>query len=356
MGTYKVLRKDNDIRYKVSIVVPCYKVERFLPRCLDSLVFQTLPDIEVICINDGSPDKCLDILIHYQEQYSDKIVVIDKVNEGVWKGRRDAIAEARGEYIGFVDSDDFVEPDFCERLYTSCKDNSADISVCGFNRLDVESEAVLSTELAEGRPSFSAKEHPEYLLQLNGAPWNKLFKASLLKNMYDFATPPKIFDDMMMHLLVYPGVDKVSFVSKPLVNYIIREGSIMTTIDESKVGLTYSCMLEVKRHYEDVGASRNLMSFLDAAAFLHLGVSLVYRISTDRTADLSKMIKDNRAYLNTYFSGWSSNAVISLSNAVTKKGVFLKVYFARLIYKMHLMAPAMAAYRAMISGGRDIKW
>ena len=93
---------------KLSIIVPCYKVEKYLPRCLDSLVNQTLEDIEVICINDGSPDNCLNILKDYQKKYKDKIVIIDKKNEGVWRGRKDGIKKATGEFIGFVDSDDYL--------------------------------------------------------------------------------------------------------------------------------------------------------------------------------------------------------------------------------------------------------
>lgn len=74
---------------KVSIIVPVYKVEKYLRRCLDSLVNQTLNDIEIVCINDGSPDKSLEILKEYKAKYSEKIVIIDKQNEGVWKGRAD---------------------------------------------------------------------------------------------------------------------------------------------------------------------------------------------------------------------------------------------------------------------------
>ena len=87
---------------KLSIIVPCYKVEKYLPKCLDSLMAQTLEDIEVICINDGSPDRCIDILNDYRDRYGSKIVIIDKKNEGVWKGRWDGIAVAQGEYIGFL--------------------------------------------------------------------------------------------------------------------------------------------------------------------------------------------------------------------------------------------------------------
>ena len=84
---------------KLSIIVPCYKVEKYLPRCLDSLLNQTLEEIEVICINDGSPDNCLKILKEYQKKYSSKLVIIDKKNEGVWRGRKDGIKKAKGELI-----------------------------------------------------------------------------------------------------------------------------------------------------------------------------------------------------------------------------------------------------------------
>ena len=82
---------------KLSIIVPCYKVEKYLPRCLDSLVNQTLKDIEIICINDGSPDNCINILKDYKNKYGDKIVIIDKQNEGVWRGRKDGVKLAKGE-------------------------------------------------------------------------------------------------------------------------------------------------------------------------------------------------------------------------------------------------------------------
>ena len=81
---------------KVSIIVPCYKVEEYLPRCLDTLMNQTLEDIEVICINDGSPDNCLKILKEYQKKYKDKLVIIDKENEGVWRGRSCVHVYGRG--------------------------------------------------------------------------------------------------------------------------------------------------------------------------------------------------------------------------------------------------------------------
>lgn len=341
----------------VSIVVPCYKVEKYLPKCLDSLVSQSLQNIEIICINDGSPDRCLDILNRYKTQYPSKVVVIDKQNEGVWRGRQDAIKIARGEYIGFVDSDDYVSPDFCDKLYATAKHHDADISVCGYFRIDAYTGEQLTEELTEKRLEFDAQTHPELLLQLNGAPWNKLFRASILKDMYDFENPPRIFDDIMMHLLVYPEVHTVCFAPYPLVYYVIRNDSIMTSIDRTKLESAYSGMKEVREHYELLGASKPMFEFLDAAAFLHLGISLMFRASYDRSIRLSKTVKDNTYYLDNNFPLWKSSKAISLTNAIKYKGPFIKIYVARVLYIMHAMPVALAIYKLLIRRlGIDIKW
>lgn len=341
---------------KASIIVPCYKVEKYLPRCLDSLISQTLKDIEVICINDGSPDHCIDILNDYKARFPETIVVIDKQNEGVWRGRFDAIAIARGEYIGFVDSDDYVEPDFAEKLYNTAKGNNADISVCGFHRIDVDSGKILNTEMTEVRSAFEVEKEPERLLELNGAPWNKFFRAPIMKNLHDFEEPPKIFDDIMMHLLTYPSVKKVAFTPHALVNYIIRNDSIMTTIDKSKVNSTYKAMLEVKEVYTK-STSQQLRNFLDAAAFLHLGISLMFRISYDKNANLKEELKRNRKFLDNNFPTWNSNRIVSKNSAKKYRAALGKTYYARKIYNMKLMIPALRIYRfAILRLNIDIKW
>lgn len=339
-----------------SIIVPCYNVEKYLPRCLDSLVNQTLENIEIICINDGSPDCCIDILNDYKERYPNKVVVIDKQNEGVWRGRFDAIAIARGEYIGFVDSDDYVEPNFAKKLYCCAIDNDADIAVCGFHRVDVDTGKILNTEMTEERPAFEVKNEPERLLELNGAPWNKFFRASIMKTLHDFDEPPRVFDDMMMHLLAYPTVKKVAFAPHALVNYIIRNDSIMTTIDKSKIDSTYRAMLEVKQVYIET-AGQQLCNFLDAAAFLHLGISLMFRISYDKSANLEQELKRNKQYLDDNFPTWNTDKIISNANAKKNGGVLKKANLARKIYRSAFMGLALSIYRFMIHKlNWDIKW
>lgn len=341
----------------VSIIVPCYNVEKYLPKCLDSLLNQTLQNVEVICINDGSPDHCIDILKEYKTRYPESLVIIDKKNEGVWKGRRDGIAIARGQYIGFVDSDDYVTPDFAEKLYACALENDADIAVCGFWRIDDTTGDKLTEEMSEPKPSFAVEREPARLLELNGAPWNKIFRASILKELPDLVHPPRIFDDMMMHLLAYPKAHTVAFTPHALVYYIIRDNSIMTTIGKEKIDSTYQAMLDVKASYQAQHATRALTTFLDAAAFLHFGVSLMFRISLDKSANLKQVIKENTHYLDEHFATWRTSAIISLRHALRYGGANAKLWFARIVYRLHLMRAALAVYRFMIEKlHKDIKW
>ena len=117
---------------KVSVIIPVYNVERYIEMCLSSLVEQTLEDIELIIINDGSPDNSQAIIDRYMEQYPGMIKCIVRENGGQATARNEGIEIARGEYLAFVDSDDYVEVTMMEKLYSRAKETGADIVACGF--------------------------------------------------------------------------------------------------------------------------------------------------------------------------------------------------------------------------------
>ena len=348
-------REFSDREIKISLIVPCFNVEQYLPRCLNSLVNQTLKEIEIVCINDGSSDRCIDILREYESRFPGKVIVVDKKNEGVWKGRQDGIAQARGRYIGFVDGDDYVELDYCQALYECVVENDASIAVCGFYREDVDSGAILSTEMARKQDSFNVAACPERLLELNGALWNKLFDASILKRVPDLENAPQILEDMMMQLLVFLESREVAYCGRALVHYTVRKDSTMSTIKSDQIALTYKAMLEVKNVY-DCHASARFQYLIDAVAFLHLGISLMFRISCDAHSDLKSALVQNEQFLDENFSSWRSSKVISLRNAVRYRGAFLKLFVVKLVYSLHMMPAFLSTYRSMISRGIDIKW
>ena len=116
---------------KVSVIVPVYNVEKYISKCLDSLVNQTLKDIEIIVVNDGSPDNSQKIIDEYVKKYPDKVKSYIKENGGQGSARNYGIELSTGEYIGFVDSDDFVELDMFEKMYNKAKQDNSDIVICG---------------------------------------------------------------------------------------------------------------------------------------------------------------------------------------------------------------------------------
>lgn len=346
--------KKNDI--KLSIIVPCYKVEEYLPRCLDSLVNQTLDGVEAICINDGSPDNCLKILKDYQKEYGDKIVIIDKKNEGVWKGRMDGIKKAKGEFIGFVDSDDYVALDYAEKLYNAAKNSNADISCCGFDRIDLETQKLYSREMTKFKhESFNIQKNPGLLLEINTAPWNKIYKAELLKKMHDLKNVPRVLDDMMFLQLIYINAKKITFIEDSLVYYMVRKDSIINTVKQELIPGVYAAMKEVRSIYAK--ENKKMLDYVDANAFLHLGISFMYRLSEDKNLNFNKALRENTEFLDKEFPSWRNNKYIKHSYVRKNKGSNKKLWIVRWVYRLHIFKLFLRMYKFMINHiGVDIKW
>lgn len=179
---------------KVSIIVPVYNVEKYLRKCLDSLINQTLKNIEIICINDGSTDKSLEILEEYKNRDS-RIILLNQENSGQSIARNNGIKKATGEYIGFVDPDDWVDLDYYEKLYNTANTNDADIAVGGIIRvtgikkkkfLNFEKETITdNTNL-----KFELCDVPE-----KSYVCNKIYKTQKLKEINLKFEEGRIFED-----------------------------------------------------------------------------------------------------------------------------------------------------------------
>ena len=197
---------------------------------------------------------------------------------------------------------------------------------------------------------------PGPLLEMNGAPWNKIYKANLLKEQADLEHPPRILDDMMFLLLIYINAKKVVFVNESLVFYMVRQGSIITSIKKEQVESTYQAMVEVRRVYENSENRVRMLPLLDAMAFLHLGVSLMFRLSYDKNCNLALAVKENSECLDNYFPTWRYTKFVKLGYVV-KNHVNFKLWIIKVVYKLHLFRAFLAVYRFMIDKMHvDIKW
>lgn len=168
--------------YKVSIIVPVYNSAQFLNRCLDSLICQTLSDIEIICVNDGSTDDSLEILESYANQDS-RIKIITQENRGISSARNCGIKNASAKYIGLVDSDDFVDKNFFEKLYNTAEKTSADIVCAGIVRENEKKQKILLSYKDTVLTCQTLRK-----MNLAGVPehcysWNKLYRTELIKSV-----------------------------------------------------------------------------------------------------------------------------------------------------------------------------
>ncbi len=171
---------------KVSVIIPVYNVERYLEECMESVIHQTLKDIEIICINDGSTDRSLSILRGYADQ-DPRIILIDKPNEGYGKGVNDGMDRASGEYIGIVEPDDFIDPGMYEYLYDAARKNDLDFVKSDFYRFEsgddgryVMARAAASADPAAYNRVFDPSADPDYLLY-DMHTWTGIYRRSFLR-------------------------------------------------------------------------------------------------------------------------------------------------------------------------------
>lgn len=215
---------------KVSIVVPVYNMEKYLEKCMDSLVNQTLEDIEIIVVNDGSNDNSIKILNKYKKKYPNKIIIIDQENQGISAARNNGIDIATGEYIGFVDSDDYVKYDMFEKLYNKIEKSKSDIVVCNYQKYFMKSEEYIDIDMVKNINKNNIFEEPTILNKIYFAPWNKLYKRSLFENIR-FPIQKK-YEDINAILKVFFKAKKIDKISECLYIYRINENGETLTINK----------------------------------------------------------------------------------------------------------------------------
>lgn len=217
----------------ISVIIPVFNTACYLPDCLDSILNQTLDNIEIICINDGSTDNSLEILEYYQKK-DNRIKIINKANGGQGIARNIGMDNAVGEYIAFVDSDDFIKEDMFEKLYNSSKRHNLDLVMCKVASFDE-----LTNEINDSlwyyslgifndfeKDVFSHKDTRDFTCEISVTPYNKLYKNSFIKKNNIRFAENLIFEDEVFFYEVYLKANKVSIVNETLYYYRInRKGS-----------------------------------------------------------------------------------------------------------------------------------
>ena len=222
---------------KVSVIVPVYNVEPYLSACLVSCMQQTLKDIEIICVNDGSTDHSLEILKEFQKA-DRRIRIIDKENGGLSSARNAGIKAARGEWLVFLDSDDLLSENACERVWCESMEEPTDIVIFGARTFPgyPAPDPWLTNNLNVPSRRFSGFK-PEILFQTNGSipfVWRQAFRRKLLQeNDLLFDEEVRFGEDAVFQLEVFPHAANFAYISDPLYHYRwCRPGSLMAEVQQ----------------------------------------------------------------------------------------------------------------------------
>lgn len=265
---------------KLSVIVPVYKAEAYLLECVDSILNQTEKDLEIILVNDGSPDSSGDICAEYVARYPDKITLITLDNGGQGRARNHGIDVAKGDFLSFIDSDDFIEPDMYELMLAAAERECADIVVCDMEK-----------RYDDGRVEYVKSALQEDPMAAVGSASNKIFKRSLVG---DVRFPVGLwYEDFSFSAKLAMLSEKTAFVNEPLYIYRCGQESTMNN-NNARKNLDIIDIMRDIRAFADEGGYKDSFEFL---LINHVLLESVKRVARQNAPDKKAIISALRRYV-----------------------------------------------------------
>lgn len=290
---------------KVSLIIPVYNVENYIEKCLDSVVNQTLKDMEIIIVNDGSQDKSKQKIEKYLKKYS-SIKYLEKENGGLSDARNYGMPHATGEYIAFLDSDDYVEKTMYEEMYNIAKKENADMVECDFVWEYPNKKREDIGEFYHSKKEMIEKGHV--------VAWNKLIKREIIEKTKIIFPVGLRYEDMEFFYKLVPYIDKVSFVKKCFVHYVQRENSIANT-QNVRTKEIFTILDNVIKYYKENGLYeeyKDELEYIYVKFLLCSSLKRICKISEKKERKKAQMETWNN--INTKFPNWRKNPILKKKN------------------------------------------
>ena len=321
---------------KVSIVVPIYNLEKYVPRCMDALVNQTLEDIEIICVDDGSKDSAGKIIDEYKDKYPNKVKTFHKENGGEWSARTYGLKKATGEYVGFIDSDDVPEVTWAEKLYNAAKENDADIAFSGYDRIDLDTGKTVSTEMTQhGTMNKDVDWNDDFIVYANPSLWNKLYRRELVKDS-EFLPFRGCNDTLFLIRAYMDGAKKLTFIPDVLYHYYLRSSSQIHSLNLKDIENLKKYLIVMKDYSKKIGKYEEYRDTYSNMAFVHLAISWAFMLSYDESVKMTKELKSITQYLNENFPEWRNSKLYSIKHCFPKGPKYILIWGVHLVYKLHI--------------------
>lgn len=287
---------------KVSVIVPVYNVQKYIEKCLNSLVNQTLEDIEIIIVNDGSTDASKYIIEQYKEKY-DNIKYYEKENGGLSDARNYGLQFATGKYIAFLDSDDYVDQNLYKRMYEKAQKEDSDMVECNFYWVYDKKTKKDIGQRYKGKKQMFEKARV--------VAWNKLYKKEMLdKAKIEFPKGLR-YEDVEFFYKLIPYIERVSFVKEPLIYYVQRKKSIVNTQNEKTKDI-FTVLENVISYYKENNLYEEYKEVIEFTFTRLILCSSFKRMCKIKDKVMRKQLL-NEAWinLNEKFPNWKENRILN---------------------------------------------
>lgn len=307
---------------KISVIIPVYNSSTYLRKCLDSVVNQTLKDIEIIVINDGSTDDSKNIIEEYLCKYKN-IIFIDQENKGIGKTRNIGIKKATGEYITFVDSDDYIKENMLEEYYKYAKKHNFDLVIGSYIKKINNKEIIFENNKFK---TGNVKTTPQILYLIEYGPWAKLYKRETLINNNIYFDEKRKYEDMPFVSKALLKSKLIGQITEPYYYYIIHNNSETTTMDK-RVFDILDILKEIKDYYKREYYLRDELDYVIIDKITTY--MLQQRVQKDNKLRI-EFINAGYAFLNKNIKNWRGNKYYKKTNflkrIIKNNKKILKIY------------------------------
>ena len=291
---------------KVSVIVPIYNVEKYLEKCINSLLSQTLEDIQIILVNDGSKDNSGNIAKEYEKNNKNRVIYVEKENGGLSDARNYGLKYATGDFIAFLDSDDYIEKNAYEEMYNKAIEENADYVECDFiwefpNKIRVDKQ-------------YPYKNKKEMLSFVRVVAWNKLIKRQLITdNNLEFPKGLR-YEDVEFTYKLIPFINKFAYVDKPFIHYVQREGSI-ANVQNERTAEIFTVLDNVIEFYKKNNIYEKYRDELEYNYARYLLCSSLKRMCKIKDKTIrKKLLTESWKRLNSNFPNWKKNVILKTVN------------------------------------------
>ena len=291
---------------KVSVIVPIYNVEKYLEKCINSLLSQTLEDIQIILVNDGSKDNSGNIANEYEKNNKDRVIYVEKENGGLSDARNYGLKYATGDFIAFLDSDDYIEKNAYEEMYNKAIEENADYVECDFiwefpNKIRIDKQ-------------YPYKNKKEMLSFVRVVAWNKLIKRQLITdNNLEFPKGLR-YEDIEFTYKLIPFLNKFAYVDNPFIHYVQREGSI-ANVQNERTAEIFTVLDNVIEFYKKNNIYEEYRNELEYNYARYLLCSSLKRMCKIKDKIIrGKLLTESWERLNLNFPNWKENVILKTVN------------------------------------------